>query len=103
MCKILNKGRLFVISAPSGAGKTTLVNLLVEEIPYFVRNVSFTTRLPREHEQNGKDYHFVSHAEFQKMIKDDEFLESTLMYMDNTMELLKKACLMKFKMESMYA
>ena len=80
MCKILNKGRLFVISAPSGAGKTTLVNLLVEEIPYFVRNVSFTTRLPREHEQNGKDYHFVSHAEFQKMIKDDEFLEYAHVY-----------------------
>ncbi|MCJ7802976.1 MAG: guanylate kinase [Desulfobacterales bacterium] len=68
-------GLIFIISAPSGAGKTTLVKEVIKQVPGLQFSVSFTTRLPRPNEKEGKDYHFVSHSVFQKMVKRNEFLE----------------------------
>ena len=69
-------GRLIVISAPSGAGKTTLVERLLERNRNLVRSVSYTTRLPRAGETNGKDYSFVSKDEFREKQENGFFLES---------------------------
>ncbi|MDX1443093.1 MAG: guanylate kinase [Gammaproteobacteria bacterium] len=69
------KGKLIVISAPSGAGKTSLVKELVHDNPDVVFSVSYTTRSKRDGEVDGRDYHFVSRPEFEKMIEQDEFLE----------------------------
>jgi guanylate kinase len=68
-------GLVFIISAPSGAGKTTLVKEVIRQLPGLQFSVSFTTRLPRPNEKEGEDYHFVSHSVFQKMIEKKEFLE----------------------------
>ena len=68
-------GLIFIISAPSGAGKTTLVKEVIKQVPGLQFSVSFTTRLPRPNEKEGKDYHFVSHSVFQKRVKRNEFLE----------------------------
>ena len=66
---------MFVISAPSGTGKTTLLSRIMEELPDLRFSVSFTTRPPRSGERDGEDYHFVSHAVFQQMIERGDFLE----------------------------
>lgn len=66
---------IYIISAPSGSGKSTLVNELLKLVPELDFSISYTTRAPRGSEQNGKQYHFVSRAEFEQMIRDDEFLE----------------------------
>ncbi|HTT07347.1 MAG TPA: guanylate kinase, partial [Gammaproteobacteria bacterium] len=66
---------LFIVSAPSGAGKTSLVNALVASFDRVVPSVSYTTRPPRPTERNGVDYHFVSPAEFDRMITAGAFLE----------------------------
>lgn len=71
----MNKGRLFVISAPSGTGKTTILKAVMENIPSLAFSISHTTRLPRAGEKNGVDYHFVSPDEFREMIKRGMFLE----------------------------
>ena len=68
-------GNLYVVAAPSGAGKTTLVRLLIEQEAGVHLSVSFTTRPPRPGELNGRDYHFVDAAEFRAMIARQEFLE----------------------------
>lgn len=68
-------GLVFIISAPSGAGKTTLVREVMRQLLGLHFSVSFTTRLPRPNEKEGEDYHFVSHSVFQKMIEKNEFLE----------------------------
>lgn len=69
-------GNLFVVSAPSGAGKTTLVKKLVAADPGLRLSVSYTTRPPRPGEVNGKDYHFVDRDGFEAMLERGEFLES---------------------------
>jgi guanylate kinase len=69
------KGTLFIISAPSGAGKTSLVKKLVADEPDLVVSVSHTTRKMRPGEQNGVDYHFVDQASFETMIEHSAFLE----------------------------
>jgi guanylate kinase len=69
------KGLIFIISAPSGAGKTTLVRKVMEELPDLRFSVSYTTRPPRASEREGEDYHFVSPSLFQKMVERSEFLE----------------------------
>ena len=68
-------GLIFILSAPSGAGKTTLVKRITEQLPGLRFSVSFTTRLPRPNEKEGEDYHFVSHFVFQRMLERNEFLE----------------------------
>ncbi|MBI2311829.1 MAG: guanylate kinase [Betaproteobacteria bacterium] len=69
-------GNLFVVSAPSGAGKTTLVRKLVAADPAIRLSVSYTTRPPRPGEVNGKDYQFVDRDRFEAMLERGEFLES---------------------------
>jgi len=70
-----NKGKLIVISGPSGTGKGTVINELLKLRPDLNFSVSATTRKPRPNESNGVEYHFLSHECFQEMIKNDEFLE----------------------------
>ena len=69
-----NDGIMIVLSSPSGAGKTTLVNLL-SKIDNFEISISHTTRQPRPNEIDKKDYFFVSEDKFKRLIKDEEFLE----------------------------
>ena len=71
---IKTDGSIFIFSSPSGAGKTTLVKL-VSKKKNFVTSISHTTRKPRSNEKMGKDYHFISHNNFRKLIKQKEFLE----------------------------
>jgi len=66
---------LFIISAPSGSGKSTLVNQVRRVVPGLKFSISYTTRAPRAGEQDGREYFFVSRAEFEEMIGRDEFLE----------------------------
>ena len=73
-------GNLFIISAPSGAGKTSLVQALLNINPQIDMSVSYTTRDPRPGEHDGKDYHFVSRETFLAMAKRGEFLESAEVY-----------------------
>lgn len=73
-------GNLFIISAPSGAGKTSLVQALLNINPQLDLSVSYTTREPRAGEQDGKDYHFVSRDTFLAMAGRGEFLESAEVY-----------------------
>ena len=68
-------GNLIVVSAPSGAGKSSLVNAVLAEDPELVLSVSFTTRAPRPGERNGREYHFVDPATFEAMLERGEFLE----------------------------
>jgi guanylate kinase len=68
-------GRLYVIAAPSGAGKTSLVKALMEREPRMRFSVSYTTRPPRPNEVDGRDYHFVTQARFEEMVARGEFLE----------------------------
>jgi guanylate kinase len=68
-------GRLYVIAAPSGAGKTSLVKALMEREPRMRFSVSYTTRPPRPNEVDGRDYHFVTRARFEEMAARGEFLE----------------------------
>ena len=67
-------GIMVILSSPSGAGKTTLVNLLSKKNNFFI-STSHTTRKPRPNEVEGKDYHFINDDEFKRLIKNDEFLE----------------------------
>ena len=71
----LNGGRLFVVSAPSGAGKTTLCDAARRQLPHLVYSVSSTTRRPRKGEQNGKDYFFVTEAQFREGIDTGQWVE----------------------------
>jgi guanylate kinase len=69
-------GKLFVITAPSGAGKTSLIDAVMRDDPTLKISVSYTTRPPRSGEKHGVDYHFVDRATFQAMQRRGEFLES---------------------------
>ncbi|MDA1001228.1 MAG: guanylate kinase [bacterium] len=69
------KGHLFVISAPSGTGKSTLINRAVDEISDMWHSVSATTRAPRNYEKEGVHYFFMGRADFQKKIEEGHFLE----------------------------
>jgi len=70
-----HKPLVYIISAPSGSGKSTLVNELLKSVNDLHFSISYTTRLPRGSEINGKQYYFVSRSEFEMMIRDGEFLE----------------------------
>lgn len=69
------RGRLFVIAAPSGAGKTSLVKALLARLPRLRVSISHTTRPQRPTEQDGREYHFVEPAEFQQLVERGAFLE----------------------------
>jgi guanylate kinase len=69
------QGRLYVVAAPSGAGKTSLVKALMEREPRIQFSVSYTTRPPRPNEVPGRDYHFVTMQRFEEMVANHEFLE----------------------------
>lgn len=69
-------GILFIISAPSGSGKSTLVSQLLTLVAGIDFSISYTTRSPRGSETDGREYHFTTREEFQRMVANDEFLES---------------------------
>lgn len=69
------KPLVYIISAPSGSGKSTLANEILKLVPNLVFSISYTTRALRGSEQNGKQYHFVPMEEFERMVRDGEFLE----------------------------
>ena len=71
----MHKGTLFIISAPSGAGKTSLIRCAIEGLDNVSVSISHTTRLPRPSESDGINYHFISQLEFDAMAKRSEFLE----------------------------
>jgi guanylate kinase len=73
-------GNLFIVSAPSGAGKTSLVNAMLSITPDVDLSVSYTTRSPRPGETDGKEYHFVSRETFLEMAGSGDFLESAEVY-----------------------
>jgi len=74
------RGHLFIISAPSGAGKTTLVKAALEQFTDMLYSISYTTRKPRADERNGVDYHFVSKQDFKKGIKKGHWAEWAEVY-----------------------
>jgi guanylate kinase len=76
----VTKGTLYIISAPSGAGKTSLVHALLTAQPNAVVSVSHTTRRMREGEVDGRDYHFVDEPVFRQMVDDGEFLEHATVF-----------------------
>ncbi len=78
--KVTHAGRVFLVTAPSGAGKSSLVNALLKLEPTIKLSISHTTRQPRPGEENGREYYFVSEAEFLAMKDRDEFLESALVH-----------------------
>lgn len=74
------RGILYIVSAPSGAGKTTLCKQIVASVPGVWYSVSYTTRRPRPGEENGRDYFFVDEKVFQEMVARNEFLEYAHVY-----------------------
>src|SRR6266542_711944 len=66
---------VFIISAPSGSGKSTLVKKVRDIVPNLEFSISYTTRNLRGAEENGREYYFISREEFEKMVRNDEFLE----------------------------
>jgi len=75
-----SQGVLYIVSAPSGAGKTSLVKALLKTDPAIRLSVSYTTRAPRPGETDGRDYHFVSRERFKAMLAEGEFLEHAEVY-----------------------
>jgi guanylate kinase len=69
------QGKIFVVAAPSGAGKTTIVKNILSSLPEVTISISVTTRKKREHEVNGVDYQFISEEEFLKKIENNDFVE----------------------------
>lgn len=69
------QGRLIIVSAPSGAGKTSIVKYVLDNIPQLAFSISATSRSKRKNEQNGKDYYFLTADDFKRKLANDEFLE----------------------------
>jgi guanylate kinase len=86
------KGMMFVLSSPSGVGKTTLTKKLANHNNNFFISISHTTRKPRPNEVNGKDYYFVDKKEFEKLVKENNFFEHANIF-DNQYGTLKKPVL----------
>ena len=87
--KINEKGLLIILSSPSGAGKSTLAQRIKSWDKNCVFSISATTRKPREGEEDGKDYYFISLRDFKNKIKEDAFLEWEEVYRDNFYGTLK--------------
>ena len=75
MTPVRRRGRVFVVSSPSGGGKTTVVREVLEQLPNLTRSVSVTTRPRRSGERSGRDYRFVSPRVFERLRTDDQLLE----------------------------
>ena len=75
MANIKRRGLMFILSAPSGTGKTTLANKIIENDDHISLSISYTTRQRREEEIDGKHYHFVDREQFEKQVHDNLFLE----------------------------
>ena len=86
------KGMMFILSSPSGAGKTTLTKKLAQNNNNFVISISYTTRKPRPNEIDGVDYNFVTNEEFNTLIKKNSFFEYAKIF-DNSYGTLKKPVL----------
>jgi len=84
-----NNGKCIIFSAPSGAGKTTIVKYLLRNVENLVFSISAASRQPRGREVNGIDYHFFSVEEFKSRIEKDEFVEWEEVYSDNFYGTLK--------------
>ena len=89
---IKKKGMMFVLSSPSGAGKTTLTKKLAKHNSQFIISISHTTRKPRSNEINGKDYYFVTKEEFNSLVRKNSFFEYANIF-DNCYGTLKKPVL----------
>jgi len=76
------EGKMFIFTAPSGAGKTTIVRHLLKKYDFLDFSVSATTREKREHEEDGKDYYFLSREEFDRRVANNEFVEWEIVYED---------------------
>jgi len=76
----MTRGNLFVVVAPSGAGKTTLVDELLKRETNIRLSISYTTRAPRKGEKDGREYHFIARDKFESMIEAGEFLEHANVY-----------------------
>lgn len=76
------RGTLFIVAAPSGAGKSSIVNACLARDPNIRLSISFTSRAPRPGERHAEHYHFVSEAEFRRMIEAGEFFEYALVHGD---------------------
>lgn len=76
----MSQGSLFVVTAPSGAGKTSLVRALLQADSQVALSISYTTRPMRPGEENGRDYHFVTREQFEEMLERGDFLESAEVY-----------------------
>ena len=83
MIKEKPKGLLIVVSGPSGAGKGTICNKLINEMDNIKLSISMTSRPPRGKEVNGKEYYFVTKEEFEEKIKNDQFLEYAVVHHNN--------------------
>ena len=94
---IKKEGMMFILSSPSGAGKTTLTKKLAEHNKNFIISISHTTRKPRPQEINGKDYHFVGKDEFDSIVKKNDFFEYANIF-DNYYGTLKKPILELLKL-----
>lgn len=76
------EGLIFIVSGPAGTGKTTLIQMLVQEFSSLIPSISFTTRKPRPGEVDGVDYHFVTQTVFQEKVEAGDFLEYVELYQD---------------------
>ncbi|MEM9545912.1 MAG: guanylate kinase [Bacteroidota bacterium] len=82
MKELNREGKMFIFTAPSGAGKTTIVRHLLEKYDFLDFSISATTREKRAHEIDGVDYYFLSKEEFERRVENDEFLEWEVVYED---------------------
>jgi guanylate kinase len=90
---MIQNGKLIIIAAPSGAGKTTIVKHVLQQLPQLSFSVSATTRPIREGEKNGKDYYFLAEQEFKSRIANDEFIEWEMVYVGKYYGTLKSELL----------
>ena len=90
---------MVILSSPSGAGKTTLVKLIIKKNNFYI-SVSHTTRKPRPTEADGKDYFFVTDEEFKRLIKNQEFLEYAKVF-DNYYGTSRTPVIRKFREKKM--
>ncbi len=76
------RGTLYIVAAPSGAGKSSIVNAVLSRVPNVALSISYTSRAPRPGERHAQHYHFISKAEFEQMIADGQFFEYALVHGD---------------------